>query len=41
MLKKMLFTSVAGYMLKNTEALICFILFSHHFSDCSYGNYMI
>jgi len=24
----MLFPSVGGYMLKNTEAIICFILFS-------------
>jgi len=28
-------------MSKNTEALICFILFSHQFSDRSYGSYMI
>jgi len=28
-------------MLKNIEALICFILFSHQFSDRSYGSYMI
>jgi len=28
----MLFPSVGGYMLKNTEAIICFILFSHQFS---------
>jgi len=28
-------------MLKNTEAIICFILFSHQFSDRSYGSFMI
>jgi len=27
----MLFPSVGGYMLKNTEAIICFILFFHLF----------
>jgi len=37
----MLFPSVGGYMLKNTEAIICFILFSNQFSDNSYGSYMI
>jgi len=26
---KMLFPRVGGYMLKNTEAISCFILFSH------------
>jgi len=25
-------------MLKKTEAIICFILFSHQFSDRSYGS---
>jgi len=25
--------NVGGYMLRNTEAIICFILFSHQFSD--------
>jgi len=29
----MLFLSLGGYMLKNTKAIICFILFSHQFSD--------
>jgi len=29
------------YMSENTEAIICFILFSHIFSDRSYGSYMI
>jgi len=38
---KMLFPRVGGYMLKNTEALICFILFSYQFFDRSYGSYMI
>jgi len=28
-------------MIKNTEAIICFILFSHKFSDRSYGSNMI
>jgi len=28
-------------MLKNTEAIIYFILFSHQFSDRSYGSYTI
>jgi len=28
-------------MLKNTEAIVCFILFSHQFFDRSYGSYMI
>jgi len=28
-------------MLKNTEAIICFILFSHQFYDRFYGSYMI
>jgi len=28
----MLYPSVEGYMLKNTEAIICFILFSNQFS---------
>jgi len=28
-------------MSKNTEAIICFVLFSHQFSDRSYGSYMI
>jgi len=28
-------------MSKNTEAIICFIFFSHQFSDRSYGSYMI
>jgi len=38
----MLFTSVGGYMLKkNTEVIICFILFSHRFYDRSYDSYMI
>jgi len=37
----MIFPSVEGYMLKNTEAIICFILFSHQFSDRFYGSYMI
>jgi len=27
-------------MLKNTEAIICIILFSHQFYDRSYGSYM-
>jgi len=27
-------------MSKNTEAIICFILFSHQFTDHSYGSYM-
>jgi len=31
----MLFPSEEGYMLKNTEAIICFILLSHQFSDRS------
>jgi len=38
---KMLFPSVGGYMLKNTEAIICFMLFFHQFSDRSCGSYMI
>jgi len=29
------------YMLKNTEAIICFILFSNQFSDRSNGSYII
>jgi len=29
------------YMSENTEAIICFILFSNQFSDRSYGSYMI
>jgi len=37
----MLFPSVGCYMLINTEAIICFILFSHKFYDRSYGSYMI
>jgi len=37
----MLFPSIGGYMLKDTEAIICFILFSHQFSDRSYGTCMI
>jgi len=37
----MLLSSVGGYMLKNTEAIICFILFFHQFFDRSYGSYMI
>jgi len=37
----MLFPSVGGYMLKNTEAIICLILFLHQFSDRSYGSYII
>jgi len=37
----MLFTSVEGYMLQNTEAITCFILFSNQFSDRSYGSYVI
>jgi len=37
----MLFPSVGGYMLKDTEAIICFILFSHQFYDRSYGSSMI
>jgi len=29
-------------MTKNTEAMICFLLFSHQFSDRSYGSrYML
>jgi len=28
-------------MLKNTEAINCFILFPHQFYDRSYGSYMI
>jgi len=36
----MLFTSVGGYMLKNTEAIICFILFFHQFSYRSNGSYI-
>jgi len=28
-------------MLKNTEVVICFILFTHKFSDRFYGSYMI
>jgi len=28
-------------MSKNTEVIICFILFSYQFSDRSYGSYMI
>jgi len=28
-------------MLKTTESVICFILFSQQFSDRSYGSYMI
>jgi len=28
-------------MSKNNEAMICFILFSHQFSDHFYGSYMI
>jgi len=28
-------------MSKNTEAMICFVLFSHQFSDRFYGSYMI
>jgi len=26
-------------LFKNTEAIICFILFTHQFSDRSYGSY--
>jgi len=37
----MIFPIVKGKMSKNTKAIICFILFSHHFSDRSYGSYMI
>jgi len=37
----MLFPSVEGYMLKNTEAIICCILFSNQISDRSYGSYII
>jgi len=37
----MLLPSVEGYMLKNTEAIICFILLSQQFSDRSYGSYMV
>jgi len=37
----MLFPSVGGYMLTNTEAINCFILFSNQFSDRSYGSYII
>jgi len=37
----MFFPRVGGYMLKSTEAIICFILFNHQFSDRSYGSYMI
>jgi len=37
----MLFQGVGGYMLKNTEAIICFILFYYHVSDRSYDSYMI
>jgi len=32
---------VKDNMSKNTEAIICFILFSHQFFDHSYGSYMI
>jgi len=39
--KKILFPSEEGYMLKNTEAIVCFILFSHQFFDRSNGSYMI
>jgi len=28
-------------MFKNTEAVICFIVFSHQFSDRLYGSFMI
>jgi len=28
-------------MLKHAQAIICFILFSHQFSDRSYGSYMM
>jgi len=28
-------------MLKNTEAFICILLFSHQFSDRSYSSYML
>jgi len=33
--ERMLYPRVGGYMLKNTEAMICFILICHHFSDRS------
>jgi len=36
-----LFPSVGGYMLKNTESIICFILFAQQFSDRSHGSCMI
>jgi len=36
----MLFPSLGGFMLKNTEANFCFVLFSHHFSDRSYGKFV-
>jgi len=37
----MIFPIVGGYVLKNTEAINGFILFSHQFSDRFYGSYMI
>jgi len=38
---EILFPSLGGFMLKNTEAIICFMLFSYQFSDRFYDSYMI
>jgi len=40
-IKIMIFPMVKYNMSKNTEAIICFILFSHQFFDLSYGSFMM
>jgi len=37
----MLFPGVRGYMLKNAEAIIYFILFSYQLFDRSYGSFIV